>query len=110
MERFRWGVLLIVYAALIFYLSSLEAPPAPPPFPYQDKVMHFVEYIPFGYLTLKAFAPNTFKGFVSSAFVALSYAAFDEVHQGMIIGREPSLLDWLVDAIGILTPFARRLL
>ncbi len=110
MTRFHWWLLLAGYAATIFYFSSLETPPTPPPFPYQDKVMHYAEYVPFGWLALKAFAPGTPKGFVSSALFALAYAASDEAHQGTVPGREPSILDWLADAAGILTPFARRLL
>ena len=111
MKRLHWWLLLAGYSTAIFYFSSLEAPPAPSPiFPYQDKVLHYVEYVPFGWLILKAFSPATPKGFVSSAFFALIYAASDEAHQGMVIGREPDLLDWLADAAGILTPFARRLL
>ncbi len=108
MERLRWWILLIAYAAFIFHLSSLEAPPAPPLFPYQDKVMHFVEYVPFGYLTLKAFAPATLTGYIVSASFALAYAASDEVHQGFVPTRDSSFFDWLTDAAGILTVFALK--
>ncbi|MEE8168669.1 MAG: VanZ family protein [Candidatus Hydrothermarchaeales archaeon] len=109
MKRLYWWLLLIVYAAFIFHLSSLEAPPTPPLFPHQDKVMHFAEYVPFGYLTLKAFAPVTLKGYSVSAFFALAYAASDEVHQGLVPTREPSFFDWLADATGILVAFALKL-
>lgn len=107
--RLFWWALLVSYAAIIFYLSGLEGPPAPSLFPYQDKVFHFVEYIPFGYLTLKAFYPATFIGYFMSICFAFGYAAMDEIHQGLV-GRDASLFDWLADVAGILTAFARRLL
>ncbi|MBU4076921.1 MAG: VanZ family protein [Euryarchaeota archaeon] len=92
------------YAILIFYLSSQgpEAIPVKPLFPHQDKVMHFAEYVPFGWLSLKAFMPATSIGFVASMGFSLVYAASDEVHQSFVPGREMSIMDWLADAAGIL--------
>ncbi len=64
--------------------------------------MHFAEYAPFGWLTLKAFMPATTFGIAASIGFSLAYAASDEVHQSFVPGRDMSIMDWLVDAIGIL--------
>jgi VanZ family protein len=60
------------------------------------------EYIPFGWLSLKAFMPATPLGFLAAIGFSLTYAASDEVHQSFVPGREMSLMDWLADAVGIL--------
>ncbi len=95
---------MIVYAILIFYLSSQETIPAPQVFANQDKVMHFAEYAPFGWLSLKAFMPATPVGFLANVGLSLAYAASDEVHQSFVPGRDASIMDWLADAVGILSP------
>lgn len=96
--------MLIGYAGLIFYLSSQEpeAIPVPKLFPHQDKAMHIAEYIPFGWLGMKAFMPATLTGFLASAGFSLAYAASDEIHQSFVPGREASIMDWLADSVGIL--------
>ncbi|MFZ3059382.1 MAG: VanZ family protein [Candidatus Methanoperedens sp.] len=92
------------YAILIFYLSAQEPEgiPVPQLFPHQDKVMHLGEYIPFGWLSLKAFIPLTPAAFLASMGFSLAYAASDEMHQSFVPGREMSFMDWLADAVGIL--------
>jgi VanZ family protein len=102
---------LIIYAALIFYLSNQETIPAPQVFANQDKAMHLVEYAPFGWLSLKAFMPATPAGFLAIMGFSLAYAASDEAHQSFVPGRDASIMDWLADAVGILIPgyiYARR--
>ncbi len=96
--------MLIGYAVLIFYLSSLEPAdiPAPQLFPHQDKAMHLAEYAPLGWLSLKAFMPLTPAAFLASIGFSIAYAASDEVHQSFVPGREASIMDWAEDAAGIL--------
>lgn len=102
--RLIWIAGLIGYAILIFFLSSQgpESIPAPQLFQGQDKVMHFAEYVPFGWLSLKAFMPATSMGFLASMGFSLAYAASDEVHQSFVPGREMSIMDWLADSLGIM--------
>ncbi|SNQ60942.1 VanZ family protein [Candidatus Methanoperedens nitratireducens] len=95
---------MIIYAALIFYLSSQETIPAPQLFANQDKVVHLAEYAPFGWFSLKAFTPATPAGFLAGVGFSLAYAASDEVHQSFVPGRDASIMDWLADAVGILIP------
>lgn len=40
------------------------------------------------------------------AFIAVAYAALDEVHQQSVVGRHSSLVDVIVDSIGILVAAA----
>lgn len=63
--------------------------------------MHLMEYVPLGWLSLKAFMPATFYGFMGSVVFSLAYAASDEMHQSFVPGREASIMDWLADAVGI---------
>ncbi|MDD5474850.1 MAG: VanZ family protein [Candidatus Methanoperedens sp.] len=64
--------------------------------------MHLIEYVPLGWLSLKAFMPLTPAAFMASIGLSLAYAASDEVHQSFVPGREMSFMDWLADAMGIL--------
>ena len=100
--RLIWIAGLIGYAVLIFYLSGQESIPAPHLFRHQDKAMHIAEYIPFGYLSLRSFAPASLTGYAASIGLSLAYAASDEVHQSFVPGREASIADFLADAMGIL--------
>ncbi len=64
--------------------------------------MHLIEYVPLGWLGLKAFMPLTPAAFLASIGFSIAYAASDEVHQGFVPGREASIMDWLADSVGIL--------
>jgi VanZ family protein len=101
--RWTWGTLWVAYAILIFYLSSQPFPEASPimQIPFGDKWTHLVEYMLFGWLTLKALEPKTRRDWVLALALALVYAASDEVHQIFVPTRSASLLDWSADGIGI---------
>lgn len=105
MKRFFWVIALIVYGSLIFYLSAQPTIPTlwPPLFPHQDKIAHWIEYMVFGWVALKAFIPVTLKGVFSNLLFSPLYAASDELHQSFVPGRSCSLADWVADSIGILT-------
>lgn len=64
--------------------------------------MHFAEYAPLGWLSLKALMPSTAGGFLAGVGFSLAYAASDEVHQSFVPGRNASITDWAADAVGIL--------
>lgn len=55
MKFCKYWLPFYLYAALIFFLSSLSKPPLHPPFLFGDKLFHTVEYIFFGYLAARAF-------------------------------------------------------
>ena len=101
----------IAYAAAISLLShqsNLPGPPSGAPFPGLDKLQHLILYTGFGVLAFASCA-HAFRGSggeVVLGFVfSMTFAALDELHQGMVPGRYADLGDWLADAVGIAAGF-----
>jgi len=104
-KRHLWGAALLLYAALIFWLSSRPFPEGPPLFHFSwgDKLWHFLEYLPFGFLAWKAILPKNGGGLALALIISLGYAGSDELHQWFVPTRTASLLDWSVDVLGVLS-------
>src|SRR5574337_876765 len=104
---FYWAPALI-YAATIFYLSSLPKPHEQLPEylrDVSDKLLHVAEYGILGVLWYRVFrwasGPRIAASAVLWAIVAGSiYGITDEVHQAFVPMRTASLLDWIADALG----------
>ncbi len=96
-----WMAVLAVYAALIFYGSSVPGSAQPAGPAYSDKTVHFAEFFVFGFLVFKATAPSNRRSILFSLLFALSYALLDEVHQSFVPLREASIFDFMADAAGI---------
>lgn len=101
-----WGPVAL-YTAFIFWLSSAPRP-MPPAFqwPGGDKLIHLGEFTPLGFLLLRAFNRTwTDRRGRWLALLAvglgLLVAAADEIYQGLIITRVPSVLDWGADGAGV---------
>jgi VanZ family protein len=99
----RWAPAL-VWAAVIFTLSSIAALPAPPG-GFTDKHAHFATYAVLAALIVWALtdrAPARTTWTVAAAAVGLAslYGASDEWHQSFVPGREVSTLDWAADTAG----------
>jgi hypothetical protein len=102
----KYWVPVIIYAGLIFYLSSLPGKDIPFLFPYQDVIAHIVEYTFFALLinrALKTYNPSMIKirRFWLVFLMAIAYAVSDEFHQSFVPNRFPSLLDVTYDGLGI---------
>jgi VanZ family protein len=102
-----YGLPVMVYAGLIFLLSSFpHFPEAVPSFIGYDKLAHFIEYYFFGILICRWLLnkKNHFLGrhalFVTLLF-GMCYGVSDEWHQSFIPGRVASVWDALFDAVGI---------
>jgi VanZ family protein len=101
---------VLVYAAAIFYFSSLSKPDEELPTfvrDLSDKLLHFVEYGILGGLWYRAFrwasGPRIATSAVLLAVMAGSiYGMTDEVHQAFVPMRETSVLDWIADTVGSL--------
>lgn len=94
-----------VYAAIIFFFSSMSLPPMAPKGLYGDKLLHLGEYAILGYLIARA-ARNSGNLKLSMHFrlfaicAALLYGLGDEFHQYFVPGREVDIFDVLADGIG----------
>ncbi len=113
MERVRgegWmlaWVPVVIYAAIVFYLSSLSHPPRVlPPFFMADKLLHGTEYALFGLLLIRAIErsprhPRTLRACIFLAiFIVFLYGASDEFHQAFVPYRDTSIFDLMADVIG----------
>lgn len=99
----RWAPVLL-WAAMIFVLSSMSSLPAPPA-GFTDKHAHFVTYGVLAALLVWAMTdctPSRTSWAVAAAAVALAalYGASDEWHQSFVPGREMSALDLAADTTG----------
>ena len=98
--------LAIGYAATIFLLSAFPVPaPAEAAVRVGDKALHLLEYAGFALLLSLALAtapPPAVR--LRAPWIALAgailYAASDEFHQGLVPGRDASLLDFAADVAG----------
>lgn len=106
--RSGWWLWLpaLVWAALIFGLSSISVQPTPPG-PITDKHEHFVVYGVLCALILRALAGGTWRGItVRTACMAVAltsaYGLTDELHQSFVPLRDASSLDLVADALGAL--------
>ncbi|MCK9484127.1 MAG: VanZ family protein [Candidatus Marinimicrobia bacterium] len=108
MNRFWLKVPAILYAALIFGLSSLQKTPLDEmPFWNFDKLVHLLEYAVFGILLMLAFRSDQIdqpmrRANLQTIIVGILYGLSDEIHQFFIPGRISSIEDLVADALGIL--------
>ncbi len=98
--RVVWSILLILYAGAIFALSSLPLTGGEPflPFPNGGKLLHFMEFSLFFFLSWKAVPAR--RRVLCSLLITALYAGSDEIHQIFVATRTASLLDWLADFAG----------
>lgn len=102
---FKYWLPVLLYAILIFYISSIKGPQIPPIFILSDYILHAIEYLPFGFLMCRAIKNtkdnfSSRKIFIASIVLVFLYAASDEFHQLFIPGRFASLIDLFADTIG----------
>ena len=99
----RWGP-VVLWAAMIFVLSSFSSLPAPPA-GFTDKHAHFATYgvlaalLVWG-LTDRSPARMTWATAAAAVALAALYGASDEWHQSFVPGRDASALDLAADTVG----------
>ncbi|HEY9205714.1 MAG TPA: VanZ family protein [Candidatus Methanoperedens sp.] len=124
--------LTVLYAIMIFYLSSVSDLNIPRPwlvelyrffrqiqnsdylfllsplYPIlnqQDKMLHTILYFGFGFLlflTLKSVGKSVIAALILSIIVGILYGASDEIHQMFVPGRTADIMDLAADVTGIL--------
>lgn len=104
-----YWVPVVLYAGLIFFMSSQSHPEEQLPSflleDVSDKALHAVEYAVLGALCYRAFRWGVSKQVASRALLfaivtASLYGMTDEAHQFFVPFRESSWQDWLADTIG----------
>jgi len=94
----------IVFALLIFFLSSLPSYSLPPiGIKYGDVVIHFFEFGLFSILLFRAFRYTYSVSLALSItlVIGILYAFSDEFHQLFVSGRNCSIIDFIADSIGV---------
>lgn len=104
-HQIAFAALSLVWAALIYGLSSIPSTSLPQGPSVISIIVHFVEFAVLAYLIYRAFAPleEYIHPMAVSVMCSGMYALFDEVHQIFVPGRVFSGGDILVDFIGILS-------
>ncbi|ATG90843.1 VanZ family protein [Methylomonas koyamae] len=94
---------LLLYCALIFWLSDQAKLPDHSLIENQDKLDHFLAYFAMAVFAWRYFAhfsvPRHWQLLIGTVFCSL-YGLSDEWHQSFVAGRESSALDWLADTLG----------
>lgn len=107
MTSFKYYLPAFLWAALLFFLSSLTSMEIPKlTIQFSDLYLHFVAYSAFGYfLTMAFFAPDlqfSQKKIFIAILIGMVYGASDEVHQMYVPGRMATVSDWIADSLGVM--------
>jgi len=99
----RYWVPVILYAGLIFTVSSFPLPPPKVEIPFIDKLIHLIEYGILGFLFYRALRVSRLakQVFILAIIFSILYALSDEIHQYFVPGREFDLWDLAADSLGI---------
>ena len=97
-------LLAVLWAGIIFFLSSQPGTDTPPLFPHMDKLLHVLAFGILGFLVLGGIRPgkhgHTSVQLWTAVAIAGAYGILDEVHQRYVPGRMPDVLDVLADLAG----------
>jgi len=104
--NYKYALLAIFYAGLIFFLSSLPSNAVPNlGISFGDLILHFCEYSVFGYFIASAIMQSpdkiNWKNLLLVFFIGSLYAASDEYHQSFVEGRFSEVSDVLADSAGV---------
>jgi len=97
-----WGPAAL-WAAALFFLSSVPDVGEAARLPVGDKLVHVVLYAVFGVTLAWAGRSGTGRGRHELMVVlGVLYGAGDEWHQAFVPGRSPEVADWVADSVGVL--------
>jgi VanZ family protein len=113
-----YGLPALVWMGFIFFLSAQAHLPGPPQhwlYELLSKGGHFTLYAVLAFWWHRALGPiftllddkrGSWAVFVLAFLIAVLYGLSDEFHQSFVPGRDPSLSDWALDALGAATALA----
>ena len=91
----------ILWASLIFFLSSQESlPTVMASFPGMDKLVHATFYAILAGLLLFAARKPSPRAMTYAVLLTSLYGVTDEFHQYFVPGRSCDVLDWCADTTG----------
>jgi VanZ family protein len=96
----------LVYAVIIFHLSSESDPLPSLTTAFSDKALHAIEYAGLAFLLCRALRGEGLRwrsALVIAILITSAYGASDEWHQSHVFGRQPDILDWVADTSGAAT-------
>jgi VanZ family protein len=110
-RRSRW-IAVVVWALVIFGLSSMPGSAIPGSVADYSPVAHFTEYAVLAVLVVWATGRRRIGiGLALAVLLACSlYGASDEFHQSFTPGRTPDVVDWATDTLGAGTALATVML
>jgi VanZ family protein len=114
----KYWLLVCIYAAFIFILSSMSHPPSPPGtsnIPSFEIIEHLFLYFGFGlvlYLAMNHSNNHFFRKYriQMTVLIGTLYGITDEIHQLFVPFREASVLDVVVDGCGVVLALSLILL
>jgi VanZ family protein len=93
-------VLWLLYAAAVVYSCLLPAADIPFEELPNDKILHFLSYLPFGVLPFRTF--RTVRASLLAAGVGPVIGVLVEFAQSMSPGRTPEVADAVANTLGVL--------
>ncbi|MDR1754087.1 MAG: VanZ family protein [Eubacterium sp.] len=102
-RRVLFSVISIVWAAVIFGVSSIPGSGLPQNMNYWTNIGHFAEYLILTVFIVSALQEQTralWKTAMMAVVIASLYGASDEFHQLFVGGRYADVFDWMTDTIG----------
>ncbi len=105
MSKFVRWLPALLWATMIFLLSSMSWPPSPgPQFRFKDKVGHCLIYAGLGCLVARsargAHNLSLPKTVTLAILITSAYGVSDEFHQQFVPHRACELSDWVADTLG----------
>jgi VanZ family protein len=102
----HWSI-LILYAGVIFVLSSMSLVVRTPHHLYLDKIVHALEFGIFSILLYRAMAVSFIRTpavylILITSLASIAYGAIDEYHQFFTPLRIADIFDLIADTVGIL--------
>jgi VanZ family protein len=98
---------VLIYVAIIFFVSSRPSLHVPIGFQFGDKLAHIAEYMVLGLLLARAVRASMRLDWPLTAalltmLVGMGVGLADELFQSLIPGRESSAFDFVADTVGLL--------